>query len=499
MENQNIHADPFDEIREAVNEHYGEIIRRAYGVKEGTPIFLDSYGQSKIRGGNGKTTVAKCDGVYRLGSESAEPSRPMEIYIKVYRGMNGDGKKRIDYMQRPREPWKYEAEAYRLFGQSGIVPKAFLFEDIPGLEDKLLTLSAGNQTLEQRIAELNSSNQGLSDSELAVVQLPLFLNVASTQAMFDNYAEENVIPQLIEKDRKAPLNFTSSMEMNAVEKSLNYLRAWLDKDEIGQIPPEITALFIEYYQPIISRLEKNRKRLIHGALDGDNIVSMQGGGWKAPDLRTGEPGDIKFIDLESLRFGHSFFDLASVATTPGSYLGPKQWEEMIDYYNESRLRLFGLEPEERNSYSIARFLSHDRRGESELKINENAFKGMRSVFYTGVIHNAFKIGAKLKDREKFFPESFAAMIQENPCLIDIHKHNNELVVLGIDHILKHHEDFVIEGPNYNRDAFTIEDVKTLRSLLLFLIAERIIPSDDGCPIYLMEKYQIRKGSEGKTA
>lgn len=500
MVNQNNDINPFDEIRKAVNDYYEKIIRGIYKVEDNMPILLDSYGQWKIRGGNGKTTVAKCIGTYRLGSEIAEPLNSIELYIKFYRGINGDGQKngKIDYMARPKEPWKYEAGMYKLFQQSELVPEAFLFEDILGLGDKLITLSAGNQTLEQRIAEINSNNIKLRGEELALQQLPLFLNIASTQATFDNYAEENVIPQLIKGNKRVASNLIASTETNAVNKSLNYLRAWLDKNEVDKIPPETIALFEENYQPIITRLEKNRKKLIHGALDGENIVSVEKGGWKAPDMAKGDTGNIKFIDLESVRLGHPFFDLSAIATTPGSYLGPKQWEEMIKQYNKVRLRLLGVEPEETGSYPIARFFDPLKRLDSEIKINENSWKGMRSIFYAGVIHNLFKIGAKLKDREKFFPDSFKAMIQERPYLNNVYWHNRKVIALGIEGILASPESFVIDGKNFNPDAFTSEEIKKLEELLKFFREEGIIDPGDRCPMSLGAKHRTEYGEEPKT-
>ena len=449
-------AGPFEEIADAFNRNADVILRGIY-EDVGGPIILDSFHQDRIRGGNGKTTVARCTGTYRSGSQ-ASVATPFELYVKVYRGINGGNKgcDGMDYMKRQERPWKYEAEFYDLFHGSRVVPGHYWFRDVRGLKDKLITLSGGNQTLQAKLFQLNKLSKG---GNLATQQLPLFLGVAATQALFDDFAEREVMPALI-----GHKSLSEHVQLERVSltmpKALNYLRALMGCQSIEEIPSDIRARFSEKYQPIAKRNDNNRRKLVHAALDGENIVSNEQKGWQMPDIDTGCPGSIRFIDLESIKLRDPFFALSQTLTIPGSSLTPEEFEAVMQQYNATRLKLLGIEPEKTQG-----FFGLGRRTE-EPKMTEGRLKGMRSIFYAGAVHNPLKSGAKLADSASLFPDVYEARMQETPELRGVADHNRGMISQSIEHIVSNPEQFVIDDPSLGIDSFTPEDVKSLEGLLV---------------------------------
>lgn len=458
--NGRVKADPFEEITDAFNKNTDEVLRTIY-EDVGGPIILDSYHQDRIRGGNGKTTVARSTGSYRTGSQAGVKT-PFELFTKVYRGINGGngcnaGCDVKDYMKRPERPWQFEAEFYDLFHESGVVPGHYWFRDIKGLRDKLITLSGGNQTLQAKLFQLNKLTRG---GNLAVQQLPLFMAVATTQAFFDDFAEREVMPALIGHPNLSK-HVQAERNSPTMEKALNYIRAGMGYPTLEEMPDDIKARFFELYLPIAKRIDNNRRKLVHAALDGENIVSIERGGWQMPDVETGCTGNIKFIDLESIKLRDPFFALSQTLTIPGSSLTPEEFETVMQQYSATRLKRFGYKPGERPG-----FFGFGKRTE-EPKMTENRLKGIRSIFYAGSIHHPLKKGGKLADKLLLFPDDYAATMQETPELVKAGQHQKKMISQNIEYILGNPGQLIVDDPSLGIDSFAAEDIKTLEGLLGF--------------------------------
>ena len=460
----------FEGIKEAINKHLPEVVGRIFCEETGVLPKITNVDYREILGGNAKTTIVNVVGEY---SQNGSNYHSFEIYVKSYQGHNGKNTHAIDYIIRPKVPWEYEAGVHDLFRESKIVPQAFRFENIEDLQDKLITLPAGDQTLEQRAEEIASQNKG---RDIAKIQLPLFLNVSSSLALFHHYAIEDVWINLVGEGTRVAREMSRKVRGKPLRKASNYLRSWLGYKKIDSIPQETLEQFCDLYSPIIGQLKNAEKKIIHGAADGKNIVSKKEGGWRGPDIKSEDNGNIIFIDLESVRADNHLVDLSSIATIPTSYLGPEQWGEMMEQYNETRLRLQGIEPEERKTFFSVPFsfmTFGSKKSPQGFRLYEDVWRGMRSLFYSGAIHNSFKIGAKIKDTEREFPEMFKRLIEEHPYMAESVTSMKRFMTLALESIVTNPQDFIAEDFLRSPNSFMKEEIEKLSGLLDFFRKKEI--------------------------
>ncbi len=456
--------DPFVGIKLALAKHPEVIIREIYELKNNEPIFYDDSGEQRVRGGNGKTTVAKHSGAYRIGSQ-ASPKEEFSIYVKYYRGYNGSHDEERDYATRPEKPWLSEKQIYDKFAESNLVPRAFLFGNVRELRNKLVTLPAGNQTLERKILEVTEAAEKKGE-DVIDAQMKVFLEVVAAQATLENYGKKRVWPFLQDK-------LEDEVKARGLEpimpKAMRYLGDWLGYKTMEEIPSEIRTQFEHLYTPFAVVLDHYKEDLIHGDLDSGNIVGTSLEAWRGPDER-GYNGNIRFIDLENMRTGHAFGDTARLATVPMSELGPEQCEILMKKHRTQRWMLDGIRPGEIEIRTGFLGLGSETRTIHPEMIDD-AERAERCIMFTSCVHNPFKIGSRWKYRENndSHKEDFAAMLNEKSYLRkrgDIYDHHIIPITKALEHIISHPNLFIVREA-YQLVSFTEQDIGTISDLLKF--------------------------------
>lgn len=450
-------ADPFLEIKLALARHGDVILREIYDIPLDEQIFYDTSGEERVRGGNGRTTVARCRGTYRVGSQTAIKNY-FEIFIKNFKGFNGDTEAGSDYVNRPEAPWISEKQTYDIFRGSNLMPKAFHFSHIRELRNKLVTLPAGNQSLEHKILEVTEAAR-MSGQDVASAQMKVFLEVVSAQAAFEDYATKRVWPIL--QGRIADEIKTRGIEP-IMPKALRYLRDWLGYEKIEEIPVEIRNKFEHLYTPFAEILDHHKGQIIHGDLDEENIIGKSGEDWKGPDGK-GYDGNIRLIDPENVRQGHPFYDTARTATIPMSALEPKHWEELIKTHRKQKWRQEGIRGT-RVRKGIWGFKTT-----VEPEIEEEAERAERSIFFASCVHNPFKIGSRWKFMERRYPEDFREMLDERNYLKrvgDVYNHHRTPIRTALEYICSNPGEFIARG-SQNLVSFRESDIETVGELLKF--------------------------------
>lgn len=298
----------------------------------------------------------------------------------------------------------------------------------------------------QRIGDqtLHDVRQGLGPVETRNVVQSVFPYLSRFQIR----ATENLERRIREGKMTKKEFYSLFGKRSSAERIIDYLRSALGKDSVGEVDKNLVERVLRLSVPIqrIYEIRRDSFRVTHGDPIFKNIIKTEGG--------ENSYEGFGFIDAE-LAVGESLRDWGALLATPNLNLKPSDWYFLNEVFNLSDGR--ELEESGVNLHQVRGELVKTL-GDLGVEFSDEEPPG-NSYFYGfgALFFRSGRIMAKVNDLERYDPEQYNTMAEEDPGLKSTSEDAKRTMSLSLDEMVSDPGRFELSRQEYIDNLGELKD------------------------------------------